>query len=103
MFRKYSVFINPYTGQWALLWTGFFLVYQGYLSCEGRRSLGKAAMGLRVVGREGEALGLGAAAMRSALYVVSSILNLGFLWSLLNPERRCWHDMAVGSRVTARP
>jgi uncharacterized RDD family membrane protein YckC len=99
VFRQYSVFLNPYAGQWALLWTGFFLVYQGYLSCEGRRSLGKAALGIRVVGREGEPLGIGAAALRSLLYVASSILNLGFLWSLFNPARRCWHDLAVGSLV----
>jgi uncharacterized RDD family membrane protein YckC len=99
VFRRYSVFINPYAGQWALLWTGFFLVYQGYFSCEGRRSAGKAALGLRVVDRSGEPLGIGASAIRSALYVASSILNLGFLWSLFNPARRCWHDLAVGSLV----
>src|SRR3989339_435043 len=84
VFRKYSVFLNPYSGQWALMWTGFFLVYQGFLSCEGRRSLGKAALGIRVVDRDGAPLGVGAAALRSLLYVVSSILNLGFLWSLFN-------------------
>ncbi|MCX5797666.1 MAG: RDD family protein [Elusimicrobia bacterium] len=106
VFRKQPVALNPYTGQWSLLWTGFFLLYQAYLSCEGRRSLGKAALGIRVVDRSGEALGLGAAALRSALYVASSIMNLGFLWALFNPARRCWHDLAVGSLVvrdTARP
>jgi uncharacterized RDD family membrane protein YckC len=99
VFRQHSVSLNPYAGQWALLWTGFFLVYQGFLSCEGRRSLGKAALGIRVVGRDGEPLGIGAAALRSLLYAASSILNLGFLWSLFNPARRCWHDLAVGSLV----
>lgn len=99
VFRQHPVSLNPYAGQWALMWTGFFLIYQGFLSCEGRRSLGKAALGIRVVDRDGAPLGVGTAALRSLLYVVSSILNLGFLWSLFNPARRCWHDLAVGSLV----
>ncbi|MDD5627797.1 MAG: RDD family protein [Elusimicrobia bacterium] len=100
---KYPVALNPYSGPLSLLWTGLFLIYQAYLSCEDRRSLGKAALGIRVVGREGVSLGLGAAAIRSALYVASSIMNLGFLWSLFNPARRCWHDLAVGSLVVRDP
>lgn len=84
---------------WTALWTFLFLIYQAYFSCEGRVSLGKRLLGLRVVGLDREPLSLGQAAMRSAAYLVSSILNLGFLWSLFNPARQCWHDMAVGSLV----
>jgi len=37
--------------------------------------------------------------MRSVTYLASSILDLGFLWSLFNVDRQCWHDMVVASVV----
>lgn len=98
-FPAYSPFLNPHARLWIALWTAAFILYQAYASCEGRRSAGKALVGLRVVDARGEPLSMGAAAVRSALYLASSIFNLGFLWSLWNPARQCWHDMAVGSRV----
>lgn len=99
VFPAESPFDNPYGGLWVSLWSALFLLYQAYFSCEGRRSLGKALLGLRIVDLEGEPLGLGKAVIRSAAYLVSSVLNLGFLWSLFNPSRQCWHDMAAGSLV----
>lgn len=98
-FAQYPLLVNPHAGSWSVLWTALFLVYQAFSSCEGRRSLGKALLGIRVVTLDREPLGLGAAILRSATYLVSSILNLGFLWALFNPTAQCWHDMVVGSVV----
>ncbi|MBI5624974.1 MAG: RDD family protein [Elusimicrobia bacterium] len=81
------------------LWTGLFLVYQAFFSSDGRVSLGKRLMGLKVVDLEVEPLGIGQALMRSVTYLVSSVLSLGFLWSLVSKSRQCWHDMVVGSVV----
>ena len=49
VFPADSVFLNPHSGLWAVMWMGFFLIYQGYMSCEGRVSLGKGLLGIRIV------------------------------------------------------
>lgn len=98
-FPEYSPFLNPHARACAIVWLALFLLYQTYFSCGGRRSAGKALLGLRVIDLSGEPLTFSKAAIRSLCYVPSSILNLGFLWALLNPERRGWHDLAAGSLV----
>lgn len=98
-FPQYSPFSNPHESVFLLAWTGLFLLAQTYFSSEGRASLGKSLVGIRVVSPEGEGLSLGQAAVRSLSYLPSSVLNLGFLWVLFNPARQGWHDMAVGSLV----
>lgn len=103
-FPAYAVFLNPHSGRWLALWTALFLVYQGLMSGEGRVSLGKRLVGIRVVTVDGEPLTLGQSLLRSVTYLVSSVLNLGFLWSLFNPAKQCWHDLVVGSVVVeSRP
>lgn len=84
-----------------LLMTALFVVYQAFFSCEGRVSLGKKAMGLRVVGRDDEPLDLGHGLVRSLAYLPSSFMSLGFFWALVDPQARAWHDLAAGSRVAA--
>lgn len=84
-----------------LLWTALFVIYQAYSSCEGRVSLGKSLLGLRVLSIEREPLRLDQALIRSILYLPSSFLGLGFLWSLFNPTRQSWHDLAAGSIVVS--
>lgn len=98
-FPQYSPFLNPHAALFTGVWTAVFLLYQAFFSSEGRVSLGKRLMGLRVVGTDQEPLSLESAILRSATYLVSSILNLGFLWSLMNPLRQGWHDLVTGSLV----
>ncbi|MBI4678739.1 MAG: RDD family protein [Elusimicrobia bacterium] len=86
---------------WFAAWAALFIVYQAYCSCEGRVSLGKKLLGLRVVDTDNEPLSLGKAVIRSVTYLLSSVLSLGFLWSLVNSTRQCWHDLVVGSLVVA--
>lgn len=86
---------------WLAMWGAFFLLYQTYSSSEGRRSLGKALLGLRVVNGEGEPLSLAQAAIRTLGYLPSGVFGLGFLWSLFSDSRQTWHDMAVGSVVVS--
>src|ERR1035437_9189803 len=82
IFPAFSIWSNPHSNLWKGLWIALFLIYSAYSSCEGRRSLGKALLGLRVTDSQGEPLSLQAAIIRSVTYIVSSIFNLGFLWSL---------------------
>ena len=99
IFPDYAALVNPHQRTWTALWTVLFLGYQGYASGEGRASLGKSLMRLRVVDTDGRPLSLGSSAVRSVSYLLSSVLNLGFLWTFFNPARQGWHDMVVGSVV----
>jgi len=64
------------------------------------RTLGKAVMGMRVVNRAGKRLSVARSLVRAVAYVVSiAPLFAGFLWVLVDSDRRAWHDRIAGSRV----
>ena len=64
------------------------------------RTVGKALMGVRVVGLKGGRLSPGRSLLRAVAYLVSLIpLSAGFLWVLVDRDRRAWHDHIAGSRV----
>jgi len=100
-FPAHSLFMHPKAQVWAAVWTALFMLYQAFAASDGRRSVGKALVGIRVVGPDDEPLSLGRSAARSALYLASSIFNLGFIWALFDSKSRAWHDIAVGSRVVS--
>lgn len=62
---------------------------------------GKLLMGVRVVRLDGQPLTIRCALLRYAGYWLSAIpLGLGFLWVLVDDERRAWHDKLAGTCVT---
>jgi uncharacterized RDD family membrane protein YckC len=64
------------------------------------RTVGCMALGVRVASPDGAPLGLGRAAARQAMAIVSgSVILLGYLWALWDREKRTWHDMVADSRV----
>jgi uncharacterized RDD family membrane protein YckC len=68
------------------------------------RTPGKWLMGLRVVKTGGGDITLGRAVLRSIGYIVSLIpLGAGFLWVLVDDERRGWHDHIAGTKVQHQP
>lgn len=72
------------------------------------RTLGKGLMGIRVVGKDGRQLPVVRALLRTVAYLISLVpLFAGFLWILIDKDRRGWHDHIAGSRVVfadnARP
>ncbi|MDE2291320.1 MAG: RDD family protein, partial [Elusimicrobia bacterium] len=81
-----------------LAWGLFWLAYHALGNMTGGTP-GKRLLGLRVEAVGGGPLGAGRSLVRAAGYLVSLPLNLGFLWSLLNPDSRTWHDLLAGSRV----
>ena len=81
-----------------LVWTGLWLLYQVMGNVSGA-TFGKRLFGLRVESVSGGRLSLARAFLRAFGYLVSMPLNLGFLWSLVNPDSRTWHDLLAGSRV----
>ena len=62
----------------------------------GGQTLGMRAWRIRVVAAEGGALPWPRAVLRFAVAMLSlSALGLGFLWCLIDRERRGWHDIAA--------
>lgn len=58
-----------------------------------QRTPGKRLLGLRIVRVDGRPVGLVTAGLRSlALWVSLLPFGLGFLWSLWDPKRQCFHD-----------
>ena len=66
----------------------------------GGQTIGMRAWRLRVVAADGNALPWLRALLRFAVALVSlAACALGFLWCLIDPTRRGWHDVAARSSV----
>ncbi len=64
----------------------------------GGQTIGMRAWRIRVVAADGGALPWPRALLRFAVALVSlAAFGLGFLWCLLDRDRRAWHDLAAGS------
>jgi len=68
------------------------------------RTLAGMMLGIRIAKPDGGKIGLGAAAGRQAMAIVSAAaLGLGYLWAAWDPQKRTWHDMVVDTRAFRRP
>jgi uncharacterized RDD family membrane protein YckC len=68
-----------------------------------RGSFGKYWLGMSVVDSGGNPLSLARAALREACRVASVIpFHLGMIWSLVDGQRRTFHDMLAGTLVVRR-
>ncbi len=86
-------------GLWLGGWVVFgFLYYWIGLAVTGR-SIGKACIGLRVVGTGGEPISPGRAAVRTLVYPFSFILGLGLIPIVVGKQRRALHDFAGRDKV----
>lgn len=85
-------------------WIILYLAYQTAGNLAGA-TLGKRLFGLRVVSLDGENPGFSRSLVRAFGYVLSTpLLNLGFLWSLVQKDSRAWHDLLAGTMVVdSRP
>jgi uncharacterized RDD family membrane protein YckC len=75
--------------------------YQVYFWTTTGQTIGKKAMGLKVVSAEtGELLDYGGAAIRYVGYIVSGIpFYLGYLWMIWDPQHDGWHDKIAKTKV----
>ena len=66
-----------------------------------RSSLGKLALGLRVVRRSGGRPGAELGLARTAVAVLASgpALGLGYLWAFWDDRRQTWHDKVASTYV----
>lgn len=85
---------------WVCLWGVGLILYIARYNSQGRVTLGKRLLGLRVVDDMGNPLGPSEALIRAFGYILSgAFLGLGFLWAVFHRDGKCWHDLIVRSRV----
>ena len=91
---------GPLLKIWLGLWLPLFVAYHALLGSDGRTTPGKRLLGLQVFAQDGYPPDIGRAALRAAGYLASSLLfGLGFLWALIDPQRRALHDRIAGTMV----
>lgn len=80
---------------------GYFLYCALLESSALQATLGKRALGIKVVDRHGERIGFGRAAARFAAKLLSVFtLLLGYLLAAVTPRRQALHDLLAGTLVT---
>jgi uncharacterized RDD family membrane protein YckC len=86
-------------GLLALLWvvTGAYLVFSWRF---GGATIGMRPWRLKVLAADGRPAPVDSLCLRYAVATLSLLAGgLGFVWALFDEERRCWHDMAAGTRL----
>jgi uncharacterized RDD family membrane protein YckC len=86
----------PMAAFFLLLNGGYFVAF----TAVGGQSIGKMALGIKVVGREDESVPIGRATLRTLAYLVSALpLGAGFLPGVFGAERLALHDRLAHTRV----
>lgn len=74
----------------------YFGVLQGFL----QGTLGKKALGLKLVRADLSRVDVPQTVVRYLMSVVSGLaLGLGYLWVAFDSQKRSWHDRVAGTRV----
>lgn len=67
------------------------------------QTLGKMALGIKVISADGSPVSWGKALLRYLGYIISGlILALGFIWVAFDPQRQGWHDKIAGTYVVPK-
>jgi uncharacterized RDD family membrane protein YckC len=77
------------------------VLYVGGMVSMCGQTLGKMALGLRVVGPDGGNPGFWRVALREGIGkpISGAVLGLGYLWMLWDGEQQTWHDKIAGTHV----
>ena len=76
------------------------LVYNIFFWMLAGKTLGKAVMGIRIIGPRGTRMTFMRSLRRYLGYWISALpLFMGYVWVLITDERVGWHDMFAGTRV----
>ncbi len=80
---------------------GFIFWNWGYLNVRDGQRIGQRLVGIKTICVDGSALGYRTIALRHLLGYPLSLLcvGLGFLWIILNPKQRGWHDKLAGTLI----
>ena len=80
-----------------------WFAYLAWFWRKGGMTVGMRAWKITVVSENGAAPGWGQCLARFLVSLVSAACaGLGFAWSLIDGDKRCWHDRASGTRLLRR-
>ncbi len=100
--RSLSIFGGAGFGAFGGL-TGLLLPILYFVLLTGLRgqTVGKMAVGVKVIGADGREPGVGYAALREVVgkFVSAIAFFLGFLWIAWDRDKQGWHDKIAGTRV----
>lgn len=80
----------------------FFLAstYFIFLHYFAGRTIGKMALGIKLISTDGTEIGIWESFMRWVGYYISAVfLFAGFVWSIFDPDSQTWHDKIAGTYV----
>lgn len=85
--------------QWAFLL--IYTLYSAGMLTFGGQTLGKRALGVRVIGPDGSPPGFLRAVLRESIgkYISEFVFCLGYLWMLWDDDQQTWHDKIAGTTV----
>jgi uncharacterized RDD family membrane protein YckC len=85
-----------YTGFLLLVW----FLYLAWCWHKGGMTVGMRAWRVRIEDKNGNRPDWGISALRFLVSLLSAaVAGLGFLWSLFDKDKRCWHDILSGTRL----
>jgi uncharacterized RDD family membrane protein YckC len=77
-----------------------WFAYEAWCWRRAGMTLGMRAWGVRLLTVEGGRLGWGRCLLRFLVGIVgTAALGAGLLWALVDARKRCWHDLAAGTRL----
>jgi uncharacterized RDD family membrane protein YckC len=86
----------PLLAFFLLLNGGYFVAF----TAVGGQSIGKMALGIKVISQQDSAVPVGQATLRTLAYIVSALpLGAGFLPGVFSPDRLALHDRLAHTRV----
>ena len=89
-----------FTGWLLLVW----FLYLAWCWRSGGMTIGMRAWRVCIERIDGERPGWGQCLLRFLVALLSSAaLGAGFIWSLFDGQKRCWHDIASGTVLWHRP
>ena len=88
----------------SVLSLAFNLGYAVILTAWRGQTVGKMALGIQVVDRDGNIPGIGAVLLREIVgkFLSGIALGLGYLWVAWDREKRGWHDHIAGTYVVRK-
>ncbi len=101
LINKIGIFSSSNYWILLILMYGLFILYCGFFTSGGRRTLGKFLVGIKVIDRKtGGDLTFGKATLRGAMYFVNLFTAFaGFALALVNKRKLALEDIVAGSEV----
>ncbi len=79
---------------------GLQILVTAFMLSQWTVTLGKKVMGIHVVDEDGRHISFGKALIRELGKLLSLlVVGLGFIWMMINPKKRAWHDVFAQSIV----